>query len=164
MGKRWDSLDDQTRPKVASLFRDVMRRVVTHVLIVGFVTTAVSAIASDIVVSTTPLWVYAGGLTLAFAGLSAASLLPGAVLPATRDAGARAGMLMLGGTAAMAIRSVGTVALVVGCRYKIAAAGNEVDQGGLVYLMIGLGYAATTFDEVRLLAVGTRRLDAVTDD
>lgn len=102
--------------------------------------------------------------------VSVIALLPGMMLPAVRPSaatGTAAGLFMVGCTAAMAIRAVGTVALVVVCRYKLAADSTLGFSGGMeggtllqtASLVIGLLYVATTIVEVQRLAKGGRLLD-----
>ena len=154
-----------SRIEVRDIFRRAAVGVVRDALMVGGVVAGAAALAGRTVAGM-PLGCWAIGVTIALITITVAAMMPGMMLPSGGVSSTRASLLMVGGTAAMAVRSVGAVALVVGCRYKIAAAApqglSENDSGGLVYLMIGLGYAATTFDEVWRLAAAGRKLDVTT--
>lgn len=96
------------------------------------------------------------------------ALVPGMVLPPMAQRGndrkraqARAGMFVIGCAAAMAIRGVCTVALVVAAGYQMGP--NPADKETIRFLSLSLGfwYVLATSVEVILLARGGRRLDRV---
>ncbi|MEM9827065.1 MAG: hypothetical protein AAF958_10775 [Planctomycetota bacterium] len=91
--------------------------------------------------------------------IAVASLAPGMALPSKRRwkrSADRAMAFMLGGVAAMAIRTVCTVALVAVCRYQMGAEAERVT------LWIGFFYVVLTAVEVTVLARGGRTLDSAT--
>ena len=150
------------RPEVRDLFRSVAVRLTLHWMVAAAVATGIAVAVGEDQIAGMAIWQASLVVAMATLLIAWSSLLPGMTMPVVGngDARTRVGVFVVACVSAMAIRGGATVALVVVCRYKIAAGNPIGGEVPLASLAIGLWYVASTVDTVRMLAVGGRALDA----